>query len=233
MNLVPADSPSDLASDLASDPAMPARPPRFPVNFDLDGASVLVVGGGRIAQRKVESLLDCGARVTVVAPQARPELVALDGVRWHEREYRRGEVASYRLAISATGDPGVDRQVFSDAQASGIPINVADVPELCTFTLPAVVRRGDLQITVSTNGRSPAFAGWVGRQLAASFDETWATAVELIGEVRDELHRTGHSTEVPGWRDAFDDGFVALVAAGDHDAARTLLRRHLGVDAAA
>jgi precorrin-2 dehydrogenase/sirohydrochlorin ferrochelatase len=207
--------------------------PQYPVNFDLEGASVLVVGAGPVAARKIDGLLECGARVTVVAPDAVPELQSRDGVRWHQRVYRRGEVASYRLAISATGIREVDIQVSGDARASGIPVNVADVPDLCTFTLPSILRRGDLQIAVSTHGRSPAFSGWVRRQLEARIEAAWADALDLVAHVRDELHAAGHTTEIPGWREAFDDGFVDLVIAGDHAGARALLLRHLGVEAAA
>jgi len=207
--------------------------PLYPVNFDLAGASVLVVGAGPVAARKIDGLLESGARVTVVAPEAVAELRDRPGVRWHQREYRRGEVASYRLAISATGRREVDVQVSTDAQASGIPVNVADVPDLCTFTLPSILRRGDLQVAVSTNGRSPAFAGWVRRQLETRMEAAWADALRVAAEVRDELHAAGHSTEVPGWRDAFDAGFVDLVAAGDHEGAKALLRTHLGAESAA
>jgi organic radical activating enzyme len=90
-----------------------------------------------------------------------------------------------------------------------------------------------LQIAVSTNGRSPAFAGWVRRQLESRLETAWADALRVAAEVRDELHAAGHSTEVPGWRDAFDAGFVDLVAAGDHEGAKALLRTHLGAESAA
>lgn len=210
-----------------------SRPPRYPVNVDLANASVLVVGGGHVAARKVDGLLECGARVTVVAPEAVEELRDRPGVRWHQREYRRGEVASYRLAISATNRRDVDVQVSTDAQASGIPVNVADVPELCTFTLPSILRRGDLQIAVSTNGVSPAFSGWIRRRLEAQIEAAWADALAVTAEVRDELRSRGLPTEIPGWHDAFDSGFVDLVAAGEREAAKALLRDHLGITNAA
>ena len=206
--------------------------PGYPVNFDLAGASVLVIGGGHVAARKVDGLLACGARVTVVAPEAVAELQQRENVRWHKREYRRGEVASYRLAISATGVRSVDEQVSSDCQASHIPVNIADVPDLCSFTLPSVLRRGDLQITVSTNGRSPAFAGWVRRELERRIEESWAAALELVASVRDEIHAEGTTTEIPGWHESFDE-VVELVAGGETEAARRVLRISLGADALA
>ena len=121
----------------------------YPVNLDLSGRSVLVVGAGAVAARKVQGLIAAGARVTVVAPEAVSELAeasANGAIRWQQRTYRRGEVASYRLAVAATGDPDVNGQVHWDAEAAGVWLNAADDPDRCSFTLPAVVRRGDLQV---------------------------------------------------------------------------------------
>lgn len=207
------------------------RAPTYPVNLALAGSSVLVVGGGHVAHRKVLGLLASGARITVVAPDVCDALRNLAGVRVHEREYQRGEVASYLVAVSATGVRSVDEQVYRDATASGIPVNVADVADLCTFTLPAVVRRGDLQIAVSTNGRSPAFASWLRRRLEQVIDERYGEALDVVAEVRDELHAAGHSSEIEGWSEAFDEGFVDLVACGRRDDAKALLVAKLGTAA--
>lgn len=205
------------------------RAPWYPVNLVIEGASVLVVGAGAVAARKVQGLLASGARVTVVAPQA-VSVVRNDArVRWHSREYRRGEVASYALAIAATGVREVDAQVSADARASHIPVNVADVPELCSFTLPSVLRSGELQVAVSTGGRSPAFASWVRRRLEAVVDDTLGKALAVAAEVRDELHTAGLSSERPGWHEAFDGGFLDLIADGDREAAKALLLERLGV----
>lgn len=201
--------------------------PQYPVNLRLNGVQCLVVGGGEVAARKARGLLDCGAYVTVVAPKIVDELRDDARVRWHEREYRRGEVASYRVAITATGRPEVDEQVYEDAKATGIPINAADDPAHCTFTLPAVLRRGDLQIAISTNGRSPAFATWLKKTLAAQITSDALDAFDLVGDVRRELRRAGRPTEHPGWQLAFDDGLVDLVAKGQHAEARAMLLAHL------
>lgn len=200
------------------------KTPTYPVNLDLDGVPCLVVGAGKIAARKVAGLLDCGAAVTVVAPEAVDELRDDGRVRWHEREYRRGEVASYRVAVSATGVRAVDEQVSRDARAVGIPVNVADVPELCTFTLPSIVRRGDLQVAVSTNGRSPAFASWVRDRIDDSLGAHLLDALNLLAETRLAVKASGRSTEHHGWFLAFEKGFVDLVAQGRTAEARALLR---------
>jgi precorrin-2 dehydrogenase / sirohydrochlorin ferrochelatase len=202
----------------------------YPVNLDLAGRRVLVVGGGEVAARKVAGLLRAGATVTVVAPEAVAEIAGDPDVRWHQRSYRRGEVASYRLAITATDDPAVNRQVARDGEAANVLVNSADDPANCSFILPAVVRRGDLQLTVSTNGRSPAFASWARRRLEEAFTETHARLLELLGEVRDEVKAANGTTESSNWEAAIDDELIDLVAAGDVDEARARIRVALGLE---
>ncbi len=201
--------------------------PSYPINLDLGGESCLVVGGGNVAARKVRGLLDCGAHVTVVAPAAVDWLRIEPRVRWHERDYRRGEAASYRLVIAATGAPDVDAQVAADARATGIPVNSADDPANCTFTLPAIVRKGDLQVTVSTHGRSPAFASWLKREIDAQLTTDLMDTFELIAAVRAELKAAGRSTEHPGWERVLCDDLVSLVAKGERDEARLIVLREL------
>lgn len=209
---------------------MPGTP--YPVNLDLAGRRALVVGGGSVAARKVRGLLASGADVTVVAPDAVDEIADDHRVRWHQRPYRRGEVASYRLAVSATGDPAVDGQVYWDAEAADVWLNSADDPEHCSFTLPAVTSRDDLQVTVSTNGRSPAVAAWLRRTIDAAVGPEHAAVVSLAAEVRGELRAATGTSESPGWADALDDDLVDLVRAGDLEAARHRLRSAVGLTGA-
>jgi precorrin-2 dehydrogenase/sirohydrochlorin ferrochelatase len=201
----------------------------YPINLDLAGRRVLVVGGGDVAARKVAGLLRAGAVVTVVAPEAVSEIAEDPDVRWHQRPYRRGEVASYRLAITATDDPAVNRQVARDGDAANVLVNSADDPANCSFILPAVVRRGDLQLTVSTNGRSPAFASWARRRLEQTFTDTHARVLDILSEVRDEAQAARGTSEIPGWDDAIDDELFDLVEAGDVDEARERVRASLGL----
>lgn len=203
----------------------------YPVSLDLAGRRVLVVGGGAIAARKVAGLLRAGAAVTVVAPEAVSEIAEDPDVRWHQREYRRGEVASYRLAITATDDAAVNRQVARDGEAANVFVNSADDPSNCSFILPAVINRGDLQIAVSTNGRSPAFAAWARRSLEKTFTDVHADALAVLGEVRAEARLVNGTSELPGWEQAIDDELFQLVAAGDIDQARAHVRNALGLDA--
>jgi precorrin-2 dehydrogenase/sirohydrochlorin ferrochelatase len=202
----------------------------YPVNLDLMGRRVLVVGGGPVAAHKTAGLLRAGAVVTVVAPNAVTEIAEDPDIRWHEREYRRGEVASYRLAITATDDAAINAQVARDGDAANVLVNSADDPSNCAFILPAVLTRGDLQITVSTNGRSPAMARWAVRRLGSIFTEVHARLLDVVSEVRDETKAKLGTSESPGWDDAIDDELVDLVEAGDLDVARQRVRSALGLE---
>ena len=207
----------------------PVSPSPYPVNLDLTGRRALVVGAGPVAARKVSGLLEAGADVTVVAPTAVAEIAGESGLRWHERPYRRDEVASYRLAVTATGDTEVDSQVHRDAEAAGVWLNSADDPERCTFTLPAVSRHGDLQVTVSTNGNSPAISRWLRRSLFDDIGPEHSTLLALASEVRAELCEATGTSESPAWDTVLDDDLVETVRRGDLDAARQALRSGLGL----
>lgn len=200
---------------------------RFPVNLDVSGKPILVVGGGLVATRKVRSLLEADAHVTVVAPHIHPEIQAMPRVRRYERTYERGEVASYRLAITCTDDPTVNAQVNRDAEAAGIWVNSADDPANCSFTLPAVVRRDDLQISISTNGTSPAVARWLRASIEDAIGPEHAAVLRLAGEVRQEARDYHGTSELDGWRDALNAELVDLVRADQLDEARRRLREAL------
>lgn len=208
----------------------PVYPSPYPVVLDLHGRRALVVGAGPVAARKVAGLLSAGAVVTVVAPEAVPEIANDPDVRWHQREYRRGEVASYRVAITATNDPAVNRQVARDGDAANVFVNSADDPVNCSFILPAVVTRGDLQVSVSTNGRSPALARWARRHLEHVFTDVHARTLDLVSEVRDEARHELGTSEVPGWDDVIDDELFELVATDRLDEARRRVRAAVGLE---
>jgi precorrin-2 dehydrogenase/sirohydrochlorin ferrochelatase len=151
-------------------------------------------------------------------------------VRWHRRGYRRGEVASYRLGVTATDDPDVNALVAADGERSNVFVNAADDPANCSFTLPAVARSGDLQIAISTNGRSPALASWLRRELEREVASGHAQLLDLLTEVREETRSTFGTSEIAGWDAALDDGLLDLVRSGRIEAARASLRRHLGLE---
>ena len=205
----------------------------YPVNLNLAGLPVLVVGGGPVAAHKIKALKRAGADVTVVAPAAIGSIADDPKVDWHQRRYRRGEAASYRLVVTATDDPDVNAQVARDGSASNVFVNSADDPENCSFTLMSVLRRGDLQVTVSTNGRSPALARWLRLRLGEQIDSSHVNLLDLLAEVRSKVRATLGTSELPGWEEALDDGLLDLVRDDRFDEARALLHRHLEMPDAA
>ena len=204
-------------------------PTPFPVNLGLAGQPVLVVGGGPVAARKVHALLRAGAKVTVAAPTATAEISEHPDITWHQRPYRPGEVAAFRLVVTATDDPAVNALVAHDCEAANIFVNSADDPANCTFTLPSVARRGNLQVAVSTNGQSPALARWLRQQIEREIDSSYAVLLDLMSEVRAEAKAVNGSSEIAGWDTALDDGLLDLVRGGRTAAARARLLNHLGL----
>ena len=202
----------------------PTRP-QYPVNLIVEDRPCLVVGGGRVAARKVEGLLACGARVHVVAPAIGDEVRALAArVTLEERPYRRGEAASYRLVIAATDAPEVNRAVFTDGESAGVWVNGADDPDNCSFTLPSVLRRGALQVTVSTSGRSPAVSSWLRARLEAELGPEYETLLELVATERDAMRASGRPTEGADWRSALDSGMLDMIREGQLVKARERLQ---------
>ena len=147
----------------------------------------LVVGGGEIGLEKVEGLLACDAAVTLVAPEAHPELerLAQEGtITWHRREYHRGDLEGSFLVIAATNDTEVNIGVHEHAEARAMLVNVVDVPPLCNFILPAIVRSGPLAIAISTAGASPALAKRMKREIAELFGEEYARLAVMLNDAR-------------------------------------------------
>jgi precorrin-2 dehydrogenase / sirohydrochlorin ferrochelatase len=133
----------------------------FPIFLKLTARPCTVIGAGKLAESKIESLLAANARVTVIAPRANARITALADageIALHLREYMQGDIANQFLAVAATDNAAVNRAVFAEAEASGVLINAVDDPPFCDFYFPSVVRRGDLQIAISTAGHSPALA---------------------------------------------------------------------------
>ena len=164
----------------------------------LDGVEVLLVGAGPIAARKLEGLLAAGALVTVVAPTVVDEIRA-SAATVEQRPYRTGEAGEYRLVMTATGVPAVDRQVAEDATIAGVWVNSADDPTNCSFTLPAVARRGPVTVAVSTDGHSPALATWLRTRLADALPPNIEAAVADLAAQRTAIRAEGGSTETIDW----------------------------------
>jgi siroheme synthase-like protein len=207
-------------------PADGAARAQYPVQLNLAGQPVLVVGGGRVARRKVEGLLPTGAVVTVVAPEVDAALAAVPGITVERRPYEPGEAGPpYRLVLTATNDTATNQRVHDDAEAAGVWVNSADDPERCTFTLPAIVRNGDLTLTVATNGRSPALATHLKQRLADEYGgDDYRTLLDLLAEARRALHDEGRTTEGLAWQTALDSDMLSLIRGGRISEARDRLK---------
>ncbi|MGI9032548.1 MAG: precorrin-2 dehydrogenase/sirohydrochlorin ferrochelatase family protein [Acidimicrobiales bacterium] len=210
----------------------------YPVNLMLQGRSCLVVGGGTVAARKVEGLLAGGADVLVVAPRVDDEIrgwaQALPLGRPHrpgrrarvaveERPYRRGDVDGRWLVISATDSSDVNAAVYADCEAAGVWVCGADDPEHCSFTLPSVVRRGTLVLTVSTGGRSPAVARWLRSRLEDEIGPEYEVLLDLVADHRAAVKAGGRSPASLDWQKALDSDMLGLIRTGDLNAARKRL----------
>jgi siroheme synthase-like protein len=198
----------------------------LPVNLIVRDRRVVVVGGGRIAARKIEPLLDLGARVVVVAPAVGPEVRGwADAGRCElvEREFRAGDLDGAWFALTATDDPAVNAAVYAAGEAGRVWVNSADDPANCSFTMMSVIRRADLVVAVGTGGRSPALAAYLRRFLTKELGPEYETLLELLSEAREGLRASGRSSEDADWQRAFDSGIVDLVRAGRVADAKELL----------
>lgn len=191
----------------------------YPLFMDIEGKPCLVVGGGAVAEQKVLSLLDCGARVTVISPDLTPALESLvpDGLIWKPRTYVSGDVEGYLLVICATDDTLVNGQVFREAETQNIPSNIVDVPSLCRFIVPSIVRQGDLCIAVSTGGKSPTMAKEIRRSLEKQFGPEYAILLELLGRYRPDMkerYPNDPAIRMKKWEELTESDMIDLIRDG-------------------
>jgi len=214
----------------APDPDVPGGRPAltgYPVNLVVAGRRCVVVGGGRIAARKIEALLDAGASVVVIAPEIGEEIAAwADQGRLvvQQRAFAPEDLDGAWLATTATDDPEVNRAVFAAGEARRLWVNSADDPANCSFTLMSVVRQGDLVVTIGTGGRSPALATYLRDHVTSEMGPEWAVLLELLSEAREAVRATGTSSEDIDWRQALDSGMLDLIRDGRVADAKELLQ---------
>jgi siroheme synthase-like protein len=203
----------------------------YPIMLDVKGKRCVVIGGGQVALRKAQSLLECGAAVEVISPELCPgleELASNGSVKAVLRPYRRGDIKGAALVIAAADDGEVNKSVSQEAAESGIPVNVVDVPNLSSFIVPSSLRRGDLTIAVSTNGKSPALARRIRAEMEESMGEEYSLLASLAEEVRSELKREGVAVPAEAWQQALDlDALLGLLRSGRRDEARQRLSESL------
>jgi precorrin-2 dehydrogenase/sirohydrochlorin ferrochelatase len=170
----------------------------YPIQLDVRGRRCLVVGGGGVGTRKVDTLLSCGGLVAVVSLEITDELRRLSAggaITLWERAYAASDLEGIFLVIGATDDEDLNRRISADAAALNIQCNIADRPEKCSFILPAILQRGDLVLTVSTSGKSPALAKKLRHELERQFGEEYAVLLKLMGAIRQRLLAEAHAPE--------------------------------------
>lgn len=205
-------------------------PAYYPAFIDVRGRRCVVIGGGTIGQGKVHRLRECGADVAVIGPEVGDSVRRLaDGgmITWHEREYRSGDLEGVFIAIAATDDEMVNRVIADEARERGVLLNVVDARDLCTFIAPAVARRGDVTIAVSTGGASPALARRFREELSRSRLIEYADLAPLLSEVRADLKRMGISVRRDQWQKCIDEPLLSMVQEGRTEDARDALMSRL------
>jgi precorrin-2 dehydrogenase / sirohydrochlorin ferrochelatase len=210
----------------------------YPIAFVLDGKPCLVVGGGEIADGKLDALLLAGALVTVVSPEVRPRIAALAAegqITLQQRPYQTSDLDATYLVIAATDDRPLNARVVTEARAAGILTQAVDDIPYCDFFAVAIVRRGDLQLGISTNGRSPAFARWMRERLDTELPAEYGDLLAVLGDVRDSIKARGPIPAYEHWQEAITDDVLAALGAGDRETAtaRIYERVSAGVDSAA
>ena len=205
--------------------------PYYPVFLDLRGRACVVIGGGEVAERKLQNLLECGAEVTVVSPEITPGIRALaesGELRWESREYAEGDLKDVFLAIAATDVTSVNKAVAAEAAGEKVILNVADKPHLCTFIAPAIVRRGEVTVAFSTGGASPALARKLRESLEGSDLLEYAELAETLSQARKKIKRLGAEVHPDRWQESISADLVDLVKVGEsQQALDTLMGRLL------
>ena len=207
-------------------------PQYYPVFLDLKGRACVIVGGGEIAERKIANLLECGAVITMVSPQVTPGIRAhaeAGDIRWEAREYADGDLKGAFLAIASTDDEDVNKAVHEEASREGIVLNVVDRTALCSFIAPAVVRRGEVTVALSTGGASPALARKLRETLEKSEVLEYASLAGVLSSARAEIKRLGVAVHPDRWQECIDGELLALVQGGRSDEALARLL-HMLVD---
>lgn len=205
----------------------------YPVFLDIQNRRCLVVGGGAVGTRKVRTLMQCGARVTVVSPEVTAELaeLAIDrDVTLRRRRYQSSDLEGMFLVIGATDDEVLNRRIQADAHGRNMLCNIADRPKACNFILPAIVHRDDLVIAVSTSGKSPAMAKKIRKELELQFGVEYGELLRLMGAIREKLLSEAHEPEAhkPLFEKLLQSGLLEMMTRRNTEGINSLLEEVLG-----
>ena len=208
----------------------------YPVCLNIEGKECIVVGGGSVAERKVMTLIESGAEVTVISPYLTSklqELVEEKNIRHISSIYADEFIERPFLIIAATDDQDTNRKVYQYAKTNNILVNVVDDPELCTFLAPAIVRRGDLTISVSTSGKSPLLSRRIKEDIESKYGPEYAELVRLMGEMRSEIivKYSSSKDRLKAFSKILDSDILDILADGDYDKAKGKAKELANMDA--
>lgn len=205
----------------------------YPVFLDILGKKCVVIGGGEVAARKVNRLINCGAKVFVVSPKLTPELITLkakNAIEHIAADYNVQYIKGAALIIGATDDEKTNALISSDARSLGIPVNIVDDPQKCDFILPSVVERGDLAIAIGTGGKSPALARHVRKELEAKYGLEYEILLKILGGLRRQMKSSNTGKT---WFDSLiASGILDLIAAADWEKVKRKVKEITGEEVA-
>ena len=209
---------------------------RYPINLDIEGKVCVVLGGGHVALRKVKDLLNAGGKVTVIAPDICDDLRLLaetEQIEWREQCYTKSCLPAGLILIAATDNPQVNELAAIEAAEKHMLINIVNfsscIPNSSLFTVPSVIRRGDLTLAISTEGASPALSKCIRKYLEAQFNDNFARWLERLSDIRDEVKYVIKDAETREkfWRDVMSNENFSLAQNGELNEAEVNIRNAL------
>jgi siroheme synthase-like protein len=207
--------------------------PYYPVLLKINGKRCLVVGGGMVALRKVQTLLEHGADIVIVSPDICPELgqeSKYGAVRTIQRDYKSDDLKGVYLVVAATDNSAINERVAADAKKLGILVNVVDKPDISDFIVPSYFKRGDIIVSVSTCGKSPALARKIRSELESELKAEYAQLAIIASEVRGALKEAGITVSAEDWQKALDlNSLIELIKRGKNREAREIMFSRLKV----
>jgi len=205
----------------------------FPIFLEMTGRRCLVIGGGVVAERKIAGLLEGGAEVTVISPKVTETISHWsknNSIQLTARCYQHGDLSGHELVFVATDDADVNDRVYQEGKSCGVWVNAADDPDHCDFILPAVIRRGDLTVAISTGGASPAATRAIREEMDDYFTPEYAQLVQVAAEVRMELKEKTLNVGAGAWNSALKGEFRRLIREGRPEQAKRYLLTTLGAE---
>jgi len=203
----------------------------YPIFLNISGKRCVVVGGGQVALRKVRAMLEHGANIDVISPDLCPELVQLTKrgeINVLNREYQIGDLKGAFVAIAATDNDEINRQIAEEAKRNAVLVNVVDEVKNSDFIVPSYLHRGEITIAISTAGKSPALARKIRTKLEKDFGDEYASLTRLVSEVRAEAKKQKIEVDGNDWQEALDlDLLLELLRRGEEKKAKTILLTNL------